>query len=71
MNLEEGTLLGAVKFGTLLPWERDADFRISFNDFNRFREEIIPDIKTDGIDLLKVFDNRVLVQYDFNRSASS
>ncbi|XP_043205709.1 fukutin-related protein-like [Amphibalanus amphitrite] len=31
-ELQEGTLLGAVKFGSVLPWERDADIAFSSGD---------------------------------------
>ncbi|XP_037088071.1 uncharacterized protein LOC119108586 isoform X2 [Pollicipes pollicipes] len=34
-ELQEGTLLGAVKLGTILPWERDADIAFSSADFDK------------------------------------
>ena len=34
--LSEGTLLGALKMGKVLPWERDADVSISADDFEKF-----------------------------------
>ena len=34
-ELQEGTLLGAVKLGTILPWEKDADIMILSDHFNQ------------------------------------
>ena len=34
-QLQEGSLLGAVKFSSILPWERDADIAILSADFHK------------------------------------
>ena len=36
-ELQEGTLLGAVKLNKVLPWERDADIAFLSSDFNKLR----------------------------------
>ena len=33
-QLEEGSLLGAVKLGTILPWERDCDIAVFSSHFS-------------------------------------
>ena len=33
-QLQEGTLLGAVKLETILPWERDCDISVLSSQFN-------------------------------------
>ena len=33
-QLQEGTVLGAVKLGGILPWERDADIMVHSNNFS-------------------------------------
>lgn len=34
-QLQEGSLLGAVKLSSILPWERDADIAILSSDFHQ------------------------------------
>ena len=41
-ELQEGTLLGAVKFGTILPWERDADVMVH----SKHVEKLVAELKT-------------------------
>ena len=36
-ELQEGTLIGAVKFNNILPWERDADITVLSEHFNKLK----------------------------------
>lgn len=40
-ELQEGTLLGAVKLGTILPWEKDGDIMILSDHFNQLLKYLI------------------------------
>jgi hypothetical protein len=37
-ELQEGTLLGAIKFNKVLPWERDADITFLTSDYDKIKE---------------------------------
>lgn len=39
-QLQEGTLLGAVKLGSILPWERDADIMVNSNNFSLLLDKL-------------------------------
>ena len=49
-QLQEGSLLGAVKLSNILPWERDADIAILSSDF----EKLIHYLKDNTIGKLKL-----------------
>ena len=39
-QLSEGTLLGAVKTGSILPWDLDADVVVGSDGFDKVLEEV-------------------------------
>lgn len=47
-ELQEGSLLGALKFNGLLPWELDADLALHSNNYTSFAEKVIPYFKSLG-----------------------
>lgn len=62
-ELQEGTLLGAVKFHTVLPWERDADLTFltsNFTAFDNLKQQISKryTVSTDKASVWCCADNR-------------
>lgn len=48
--MQEGTLLGAVKFNGLLPWERDADVTFHSSNFSAI-SDLKSKLRTSGYSL--------------------
>lgn len=47
-EMQEGTILGALKFNGLLPWELDADLTLHAKNYTAFGEKVIPYFAENG-----------------------
>ena len=54
-ELSDGSLLGAVKFQTTLPWELDADLRIWPNDFPVLENKSFEVFKNNGYTIVSLW----------------
>ena len=50
-QLQEGTLLGAVKLGSILPWERDGDIMVLSDHFSRLLKQLDKDMGMGSLQL--------------------
>ena len=68
-QLQEGSLLGAVKFSSLLPWERDADVAILSADFHQVIDAI-QQRKQPSLGKLKICKQQNILQCFFFHCAN-
>ena len=53
-ELEEGSLMGALKFNSILPWEIDGDITLHQDNFTAFGEKITELAKQQGYTLVSM-----------------
>lgn len=53
-----GTLLGLVRDGALIPWDRDADLSVHVTDYGLLRDVVVPKLVQRGFSLLDVSPTR-------------
>lgn len=61
-ELQEGTLLGALKFGGSLPWEVDADVTLHAKNFTSFATLIFPYFRKLGFKCVSDFEQGVRIE---------
>lgn len=61
-ELQEGTLLGALKFGSSLPWEVDADITLHANNFTAFAELLFPYFAEKGFSHVSIKSSTQVIQ---------
>ena len=47
-ELQEGSLLGALKFKSFLPWELDADIALNRKNYTALAEKVLPYLVNQG-----------------------
>ena len=66
-QLQEGSLLGAVKLSNILPWERDADVAVLSSDF----ENLVHYLKGNTEGKLKLCNNTIIAKLIFAQFSSN
>lgn len=53
-ELNDGTLLGALKFNGILPWEIDADISVEGDNFTKFADLVAAAVVTEDYTFVSV-----------------
>ena len=54
-QISDGTVLGAVKFNSALPWEIDADMEIDSTNHSTYLKMMVPKLKNYGYKVVSLF----------------
>jgi len=63
-ELNDGTLLGSLKFEGTLPWEVDADLSVDSNNFTAVRDILAPYLKSKNLSFVSYKDHDVTFRFN-------